>query len=132
MTGGTTDGVSAGGVGVNRYWPINAVTTNVSTAAGANQRTFHVNGTLSSVVVTISSSSSSRSWTFTLLKNGVADGTCTIPANGSTCTITVGASGTFANGDKVVMQAQQTTGAADNNRDGTWTSTYTFGTPVIS
>jgi collagen type VII alpha len=131
FSGGTSDAVSVGGVGVFEYWSLDAVTTHSTSAGAVSPRTMNVGGTLSSVEVKISTTSGSRTWTFEVIKNeSTVVGSCTVATNTSTCTIPVSPN-TFVGGDTAVIKADQASGSA-NGTTATWTSTYTYGNPVMS
>ena len=131
LNGGSTDAINIGGIGagVVEFWPLSAVTAHFTTAAAVTPKTLQVNGTLSSVAVTTNGTSGTRTWVYTLLKNGSSIGTCTTDGT-ATCTITPSPN-TFVAGDVVVMQAGQSAGATGDNFTATWTSTYTYGISPI-
>jgi len=98
-----------------------------STSATGNQATFHVAGTLSTISFTVDGGSFGDTVSFTLQKNGVADGSCAVGALFTNCAITP-TTATFRDGDTVNIMQTDSTGTMS----ATWTATYTYGTPVVS
>ena len=127
LSGGTTT-LTAGTIG---YFPIIAVAANVSTASGGNQDPVNVGGTLDPVVVTQSSAGGfGYTFTYTLYKNGSANGACTISgSSATTCTITP-TSASYSSGDTIVMSIQRTSGSS-STRSATTSSAYSWGAPAI-
>ena len=127
MSGGTTDNFT----NTSQFYPINAVTSNTTATTSANQRTLHVAGTLSNITVSIGTSSNSSTYVFYLIKNGISVGSCSVTAGSgnSGCSITPSPT-SFVNGDIVIMKGIRTVGAV--SKSATWTSTYTYGSPVIN
>jgi hypothetical protein len=127
FNGGTSDALTS----TLQFWPLSAVANHSTTAGAVTPRTLNIGGTLSSIEVKVSSSSSTRTWLFELIKNGSTNlGSCTVQKNASTCTITVSPN-TFVSGDTVAIEAELSSGSPTTTT-ATWTSVYTYGNPVIS
>jgi hypothetical protein len=66
----------------------------------------------------------SRTWVFTVRKNGAATAvTCAIPSGGTTCSSAN--SVTFADGDLISMHVLQTGSGNPPDTDGFWTARFT-------
>jgi hypothetical protein len=113
--------------------PTGGATVAGQTTAAAAQQTVHAAGTMGAFTMHTNSTSGTRTWTWTLYLNGVANGSCsaTGATGGANCTLTP-IDGSWLVGQTVYMTVQQTAGTSQPTNF-TWTAgTFSYGDPAIS